>query len=136
MENRIKTTQIKQVKLTILKKQNWTCAICGYGLKTKWKTDSRFIHLDHDHETGHIRGVLCRICNIIEGKAWNSYCRQTKKDKRSVKKYLKIIKGLEFYYDNHRTDLIHPTHKTLEEKKELQKKRRLRKAKQKRLKRK
>lgn len=123
MENRIKATEIKSVKLTILKEQGWTCAVCGRGLKTKWKTDSKFIHLDHCHETGHIRGVLCRVCNIVEGKAWNSYKRQTKKDKRSVNSYLKIIKGLAFYYDNHKSHLIHPTHKTKEEKKELTKKR-------------
>jgi len=133
MKNRIKYSELKALKLTQLKEQDWCCAICGKGLKTAWSKEPLSIHWDHCHETGFMRGVVCRTCNIVEGKAWNSYCRQTKKDKRTKDKYLKIIKGLSFYYDNFlNKELIHPTFKTPEEKKELAKKRakRKRKAKQ------
>ena len=37
------------------------CAICG--------TDQENLKLDHDHNTGYIRGYLCHPCNIWEGKA-------------------------------------------------------------------
>jgi hypothetical protein len=44
--------------LNILKNQNNKCAICSLSVKLGSKT-----HLDHDHLTGNIRGVLCQKCN-------------------------------------------------------------------------
>jgi len=39
--------------------QKGLCGICGSELM--W--DSKLTHVDHDHETGEIRGLLCSICN-------------------------------------------------------------------------
>jgi hypothetical protein len=33
------------------------CAICGAAPKT------RRLHIDHDHRTGQVRGLLCYRCN-------------------------------------------------------------------------
>lgn len=42
----------------LLDQQNGVCAICG-GPPTR-----RGWHVDHDHQTGVIRGILCNGCNI------------------------------------------------------------------------
>lgn len=46
---------------SILDDQNGTCAICK-KLPTKRK-----LALDHNHETGEIRGLLCFPCNYLTG---------------------------------------------------------------------
>ncbi len=43
----------------MLKAQNGTCAICEGGVNG---LHPRF-HVDHDHKTGKIRGLLCSKCN-------------------------------------------------------------------------
>lgn len=40
----------------LIESQNNQCAICGEGLIGNG-------HLDHDHETGRVRGILCKQCN-------------------------------------------------------------------------
>jgi len=36
--------------------QDWACLICG--------CTPEILHIDHDHTTGKIRGLLCRSCNL------------------------------------------------------------------------
>ena len=43
-------------------KQNGACAICA-----KPFTSSKNTHVDHDHESGKIRGLLCSNCNSALG---------------------------------------------------------------------
>lgn len=51
--------------LEMLEKQGGVCAICGKAETVTGKNGAP-IHLavDHDHETGNVRGLLCRMCNI------------------------------------------------------------------------
>jgi hypothetical protein len=42
--------------------QGGCCAICGSGPKGK------HLYIDHDHNTGAIRGLLCNYCNLGLGK--------------------------------------------------------------------
>ena len=51
-------------KKTILEKQFGLCAICGTS-----KFNAFGPHLDHDHKTGMVRGVLCQNCNLAFGFA-------------------------------------------------------------------
>jgi|TARA_S200002703_G_scaffold53469_2_gene46232 hypothetical protein len=48
----------------ILKSQQGRCAICR-NLPTK--KDKNVLHVDHDHKTGEIRGLLCSSCNVSLG---------------------------------------------------------------------
>jgi recombination endonuclease VII len=41
----------------MLAAQGGVCAICGNAPKT------RRLHVDHDHRTGAVRGLLCYRCN-------------------------------------------------------------------------
>lgn len=45
----------------LLKSQNNCCAICGYN---KLENENKFPVIDHCHNTGKIRGILCANCNI------------------------------------------------------------------------
>lgn len=51
-------------KEQIFAAQGFKCAICeeSESQDEKW-------HLDHDHQTGDVRGVLCMLCNMLLGKA-------------------------------------------------------------------
>jgi len=46
----------------LMKSQDSRCAVCGTDtpLNDKWC-------IDHDHETGNVRGILCKHCNLAEG---------------------------------------------------------------------
>jgi CRISPR/Cas system-associated protein Cas10 (large subunit of type III CRISPR-Cas system) len=46
----------------MLAEQNHRCKICGEQL-----IKGRQCHLDHNHRTGKVRGILCRTCNLGVG---------------------------------------------------------------------
>lgn len=58
----------------LLERQGGVCALCGQpeikmqsrGLGMKPTPDS--LHVDHDHRTGKVRGLLCYRCNTGIGK--------------------------------------------------------------------
>lgn len=59
----LKQSQVKDTKIELLESQLHRCAICGKPLELGSEC-----HLDHDHQTGHVRAVLCRGCNVLEGR--------------------------------------------------------------------
>lgn len=44
---------------SLLKKQNYKCAICG----KPERENKRKLSIDHNHHTSYIRGLLCNYCN-------------------------------------------------------------------------
>ena len=49
---------------SMLTEQKGVCAICGNGNSTK---DNKPLHVDHCHDTGKVRGLLCQKCNTSIG---------------------------------------------------------------------
>lgn len=71
--------------------------------------------LDHDHRTGHVRAVLCRNCNGIEGKIYNLANRG--KRGSTIERFLVSI--IKYWRDHEYTGVdhvYHPDHKTDDEK--------------------
>jgi len=42
--------------------QQHSCAICGVAFELEIK--SKTFHVDHDHNTGRVRALLCHNCNV------------------------------------------------------------------------
>jgi hypothetical protein len=51
---------------TMLEAQGGVCAVCGSPPKRKR------LHVDHDHETGDVRALLCAPCNTALAVVENS----------------------------------------------------------------
>jgi len=66
----------------MLDEQNGVCKICG-NLPTEHGKNkmSKVLHIDHDHKTGEIRGLLCSRCNGALG--WYEKCKE------GIESYLK-----------------------------------------------
>lgn len=55
----------------ILDRQGGSCAVCRNALTLL----GRSAHVDHDHDTDQVRGVLCRACNLAIGQMKDSLGR-------------------------------------------------------------
>lgn len=52
--------------------QGGVCACCGNDPTAHFKTGRPTLVVDHDHETGVIRGLLCSPCNRAIGHLGDS----------------------------------------------------------------
>lgn len=105
---RLTATQVPVVLKQLVAKQGNKCAICGHHFTAR---DGAV--LDHNHDTGVIRGAIHRSCNQAEGKAKVVGHRGHK----GVSSADYLI-GLGKYLELHKTPryaFIYPTHKTEEE---------------------
>lgn len=77
--------------------------------------------VDHDHDTGRIRGVLHRSCNAAEGKATNAIAQWGAKahDYPSILAYLKRLVA---YLEAEPTQFIYHSHKTPDERRDARNK--------------
>ena len=104
-------TKVAAATAILLKKQGYKCPLCGGSLRA---TSTKSPVLDHCHQQGHVRDVLCNNCNGIEGRV-RSLANRAKHD-RTVEEW---VAGLAQYWDRHKTsqhDLVHHTFKTPEDK--------------------
>jgi len=115
-----KQEQINYLKDKLLKEQDFICPLCEIDMLT---IEERNRCLDHDHDTGLVRAVVCRNCNSMEGKITNCI-RRAKRQLSKQQWFNNLIHHWEIS-----TAEIHPNHKTPEQKKELRNKRARRKSK-------
>ena len=116
---KLKYNEVKEQRELLLKQQNGLCLLCQQAIEAGSAV------LDHCHATGQIRAVLHRGCNALLGKVENSLAI----NRISPSMLAAICSNLVNYVGNLQP-LLHPTHKTPEERKQRAKvraKRRLKK---------
>lgn len=114
---KLKHKEIAGTRERMFREQNGICLLCKRGIKDPV--------LDHDHDEGNIRAVLCRTCNSLEGKIENWIKRFGGGIYR-----IDFINGLRDYWMKDYTgNPIHPKHRTADEKEILKLKRRLKEVK-------
>lgn len=109
---RLKAAGISAYRELELAAQGGLCALCGETIETGKAV------LDHDHKSGLIRGVLHRGCNALEGNITNALPRNLITPER----LRAIFSNWERYHTNPK-DLVHPSHRTQEERKARARKR-------------
>lgn len=114
---KLKESELKDARDILIKRQGNKCPICGGSLLAVTSTNRV---VDHDHDTGYIRGVLCRGCNGGIGKVENlikSYCKAG----NNTYYIVKTLRNLADYLDLHKTpqtEWIYPKHKSAAEQRE------------------
>lgn len=95
----LKTKDIKPTRDKILAAQGGVCLICGEVPDKPC--------LDHNHDTGFVRGVLCNKCNLYEGiilRGWKQSGIKTNRNDWLIQ--------FANYLESPETSLIHPKNKT------------------------
>lgn len=111
---RLKSAEVSTIREQLLARQGGLCAVCGTRC-----TPAACV-LDHDHRSGAVRGALHRGCNSLLGKLENNAARYGVRDIGT------FTNGVAAYLRTHMvnvTGLLHPTHKSEDEKRELRNKR-------------
>lgn len=109
---KIKLKDIKPLREHLLKEQHGLCAICQEPISIEEAV------LDHCHKTGYIRSVLHRGCNAYIGHLENNMAR----NRITSSRLSSILRNFEQYVLTQKL-ILHPTHRTPEEKKARQKRR-------------
>ena len=101
---KIKQKDIRLLREQYYLEQNGLCAICHELVQPEEAV------LDHDHKTGYLRAVLHRGCNAYIGHMENNLARN-----RITPSRLDMILANFKNYVASTKPILHPTHKTPEE---------------------
>lgn len=107
---RLTNAAVAPYRKGLMLKQGGKCALCERAVVTRTPC------LDHCHTTGVVRGVLCRGCNAQLGKIENNLLRNGLGNIADLARYLKNL--IPYIESGKRggTGVLHPTHKTEDEK--------------------
>lgn len=104
---RLSASKLKAWREAKLNEQGGVCLLTHYPIPTGKAV------ADHDHETGHIRGVISRGANSMLGVIENN----RKRFGLSWPEVYALCRNLQVYRDSdHTVNPIYPTHKTEDEK--------------------
>ncbi len=81
---------------SLVNTQKGNCPVCGEPIDFSIKGSSG-AHVDHDHETGEVRGILHNTCNALLGLAGDSPYTL-----RRAATYLESYRNEVFKYSNKR----------------------------------
>lgn len=95
-----------------VKAQGGLCPLCELPIDLKIKGEGA---IDHDHDSGEIRGVLHRSCNAAEGKVANAAGRWGAKS-MDYAVLVPWLKRLIAYLEQPGLGLVYHTHLTEDEK--------------------
>lgn len=109
---RITAREIRELREQYLEAQLNLCALCSQPLTPQDAV------LDHDHKSGQLRCTIHRFCNTFLGKIENGIVRNRIDDLQLEN----ILRNLQAYMQATKP-LLHPTHRTPEERKVRAKKR-------------
>jgi len=109
----LKPREVAEHRAELLVQQNGCCALCGESIEPGKAV------LDHDHSTGLVRQVLHRGCNALEGVIVNNSARNLITPQRLAA----IFENWSRYHAQTGT-VLHPTHRTPEQRAERTRKRR------------
>jgi hypothetical protein len=97
---RLKTTEIKEYREKLLKRQKGVCPLCEMEIASDEAT------LDHSYDTGRVRQVLHRSCNGAEGQIKKWAGRRSKGDDPLL--FLRNL--VEYWEKNYSRRPFHPKH--------------------------
>lgn len=117
MATKLKASEVSAYKQELMEAQGYKCPLCGGSLKAVTAINRV---LDHDHDTGFCRAVVCRGCNGAEGKIKGVISGY---GKAGNSKYYQIkwLENLLNYWKLHQkpqTDRLYHKHQTEVEKRE------------------
>lgn len=111
---RLSAGKLKEWREATWLAQGKRCALTGYTISLAEAV------ADHDHATGHVRGVLHRGANSVLGKIENNYRRYGV----SLPMLRAMAPAVAAYIEkDYSANVFYPTHRTEDEKRELRNKR-------------
>ncbi|UPT53581.1 putative endonuclease [Vibrio phage H256D1] len=112
---KVTRAQLRTIGRKLGAEQGGKCPLCLNELQFSTKGA---VVVDHNHETGEIRGALCRSCNAGEGKVANAVGRWIV-GKMDYQQIIPALRRLADYLESTEkegTGLMYPGHKTEEDK--------------------
>lgn len=109
---KIPRSQQRTFLFKIHKEQGGICPLCQKPINLAEKGAAV---MDHDHETGLVRGILHRSCNAAEGKVANAAGRWGAKTMDYETGVIPYLEALVAYLKRPKHPYIYPTHLTPEE---------------------
>ena len=98
-------SQLRPLGLRMLQAQGGVCSLCGKPIDLTIKGE---LVIDHDHDTGLIRGALHRSCNAAEGKVANAAGRWGAKS-MSYEAIIPWLQNLLAYLQKDKQPFIYPS---------------------------